>query len=119
MAKHEQTVEEYVSERSDEVQAVLESLRKLVEGALPHATLGMKWGAPVFSNSHGTPVIYLYGGKDHANLGFVRGAELDDPNGLLKGSGKEGRHVKIYPNDKVPKKDLKALIHQCASMETT
>lgn len=42
--------------------------------------------------------IVLYRG--HVNLGFNRGAELDDPEGLLLGSGKIIRHVKIEgPND--------------------
>ena len=117
MTKREQTVEDYVAERSAPVQKTLKELSALVESALPKSTLGIKWGAPVFTNAHGTPVIYLYGGKNHANLGFVRGAELDDPTGLLKGSGKAGRHVKIYPDVKMPKPALKALIRQCKALE--
>jgi hypothetical protein len=31
----------------------------------------------------------------HVNVGFFLGAELDDPAGLLEGSGKRMRHVKI------------------------
>jgi hypothetical protein len=31
----------------------------------------------------------------HVNLGFYRGAGLNDPSGLLEGTGKELRHVKI------------------------
>src|SRR5689334_4121650 len=33
----------------------------------------------------------------HVNVGFFRGAQLPDPNGLLEGSGKLMRHVKIVP----------------------
>jgi hypothetical protein len=33
----------------------------------------------------------------HVNVGFFFGAELDDPNGLLKGSGRRMRHVKLRP----------------------
>ncbi len=33
----------------------------------------------------------------HVNVGFFRGAELDDATGLLQGSGKRMRHVKIRP----------------------
>ena len=32
----------------------------------------------------------------HVNLGFYRGAGLADPHGLLEGSGKNLRHVKLY-----------------------
>ena len=37
--------------------------------------------------------IALY--DDHINLGFNQGAELPDPEGLLKGPGKMLRHTKI------------------------
>jgi hypothetical protein len=33
----------------------------------------------------------------HANVGFFRGAELADPHGLLEGTGKLMRHVKLKP----------------------
>lgn len=33
----------------------------------------------------------------HVNVGFFRGAELADPDGLLEGSGRFMRHVKLRP----------------------
>ena len=33
----------------------------------------------------------------HVNVGFFHGAALDDPAGLLEGSGKRMRHVKLRP----------------------
>lgn len=35
----------------------------------------------------------------HANLGFFHGHALPDPHGLLEGSGKFMRHVKLRPKD--------------------
>lgn len=35
--------------------------------------------------------------KAHVNIGFFFGAELADPKGLLEGTGKVMRHVKIRP----------------------
>jgi hypothetical protein len=35
--------------------------------------------------------------KDHVNVGFFFGAELEDPQRLLEGTGKRGRHVKLRP----------------------
>lgn len=35
--------------------------------------------------------------KSHLNVGFFRGAELADPQGLLEGTGKFMRHVKLMP----------------------
>ena len=34
----------------------------------------------------------------HVNVGFFRGAEIADPKGLLEGTGKRMRHVKLSPD---------------------
>lgn len=46
----------------------------------------------------------------HVNVGFFRGAELDDPAGLLEGSGKLMRHVKLKPGQKADEAALEKLI---------
>ena len=38
---------------------------------------------------------YVNAFKAHVNVGFFRGAELSDPKGLLEGTGKFMRHVKL------------------------
>ncbi len=40
---------------------------------------------------------YVNAFKDHVNVGFFFGALLKDPAGLLEGTGKRGRHVKLWP----------------------
>lgn len=40
---------------------------------------------------------YVNAFKDHVNVGFFRGAEIPDPAGLLEGTGKFMRHVKLAP----------------------
>lgn len=114
MSKAPETIEPYIWDCSAPVQKILQSLRALVLKTLPKSSEGMKWGAPVFFNQSEEPIIYLYGGKAHAHLGFINGVDLKDPKSLLEGTGKSGRHVKIVPDKSVPKKDLVALIKQCA-----
>lgn len=46
----------------------------------------------------------------HVNVGFVRGAEIADPEGLLEGTGKFMRHVKLRPELPVDVTALKKLI---------
>lgn len=46
----------------------------------------------------------------HANVGFFRGAELPDPHGLLEGSGKFMRHVKLRPGQDLDAPVLAQLI---------
>lgn len=46
----------------------------------------------------------------HVNVGFFRGAELPDPDGLLEGTGRFMRHVKLRPGGAVDSEALAALI---------
>lgn len=48
--------------------------------------------------------------KAHINVGFFFGAELEDPEGLLEGTGKRMRHVKIKPGGELNSAALVALI---------
>jgi hypothetical protein len=48
--------------------------------------------------------------RAHANVGFFRGAELDDPRRLLEGTGKRMRHVKVRPGVGLESAALAALI---------
>ena len=43
------------------------------------------------------PFAYVDSFTSHVNVGFFYGAVLDDPAGLLEGSGKRMRHVKLRP----------------------
>ena len=53
---------------------------------------------------------YVNAFKAHVNVGFFRGAELADPNGLLEGTGKFMRHVKLRPEGEVDTTALMKLI---------
>ncbi len=44
----------------------------------------------------------------HVNVGFFRGAALEDPTGLLEGTGKFMRHVKLRPDGDI---DATALLN--------
>ena len=48
--------------------------------------------------------------KAHVNVGFFRGAELADPEGLLEGTGRFMRHVKLSPSEDVDASALTRLI---------
>ena len=53
---------------------------------------------------------YVNAFRDHVNVGFFRGAEIDDPAGLLEGTGKFMRHVKLRPETRVDESALTKLI---------
>lgn len=53
---------------------------------------------------------YVNAFSAHVNVGFFRGAELSDPSGLLEGTGKFMRHVKLRPEREVDATALRKLI---------
>jgi len=57
-----------------------------------------------------TAFAYVNAFKAHVNVGFFRGTELADPNGLLEGTGKFMRHVKLRPEGEVDTTALMKLI---------
>jgi hypothetical protein len=53
--------------------------------------------------------------RNHVNVGFFFGADLEDPAGLLEGTGKRMRHVKLRPGAAVDAVALGALIDAACS----
>jgi hypothetical protein len=56
------------------------------------------------------PFGYVNSFKSHVNVGFFHGAALEDPAGLLEGSGKRMRHVKLLPSRELQAAALRDLI---------
>jgi len=54
---------------------------------------------------------YVNAFNAHVNVGFFQGANLADPNGLLEGTGKVMRHVKLRPEVDVDSTALLKLIN--------
>lgn len=53
---------------------------------------------------------YIAPCKSHVDLGFNYGSELPDPSGLLEGSGKLMRHIKIKSLKELDSEAIEALI---------
>jgi hypothetical protein len=108
-------VDAFIDKASANVRPVLEDLRELVRKELPQAKEEIKWGRPVYSLNH--IVCYLAESGDHANLGFYRGIELQDPKGLLEGEGKKLRHIKVYNREEIRRRWYGTLIRQAAKLD--
>ena len=48
----------------------------------------------------------------HVNLGFNEGASLDDPKGILQGSGNQIRHITIKTPEDIKRPELRAYIRR-------
>ena len=56
------------------------------------------------------PFAYVNAFRAHVNVGFFHGAALADPTGLLEGTGKYMRHVKVRPGHALDAPSLKVLV---------
>ena len=50
--------------------------------------------------------------SQHVNLGFNDGATLDDPKGILQGSGNQIRHLKIKTPEDIKRPEVRAYIRR-------
>jgi hypothetical protein len=53
---------------------------------------------------------YVDAFRAHVNVGFFRGAQIADPAGLLVGTGKLMRHVRLEPGREIDASALESLI---------
>ena len=88
-----ESVEAYLADLTPPMRETVGALRSLIREAAPELDETFKWGRPCYEH-HGL-VAYIKAAKAHVTFGFERGEELSDPEGLLEGSGKKMRHVKL------------------------
>jgi hypothetical protein len=94
---------------------VAKELRQLVKKAVPESSETVNpWRIPTF-DSHG-PICFLMVGKKHVTFGFSRGTSLTDSAGLLEGTGKNLRHVKLRELEQVRDPNLRKLIVEAAEL---
>jgi hypothetical protein len=102
-------VDAWLSERAGELGAMArewfevmrecgDEVRELVHDGCPVACLG------------DAPFGYVNVFTAHVNVGFFHGAALKDPAGLLAGTGKRMRHVKLRPGTPTNAAALRDLI---------
>lgn len=112
---HPASHNEYLSEKNLGIQEPAKQLRALVKKALPKVKEGINpWHVPIFESNG--PICYYMAGKNHITLGFIRGTSLPDPEGLLEGTGKNLRHVKIKSVDDLKQKGLRELLKSAAAL---
>lgn len=75
-----------------------DEVRELLHDGCPVACLG------------DAPFGYVNVFTSHVNVGFFCGASLQDPAGLLQGTGKFMRHVKLRPGTATDEEALSRLI---------
>ena len=92
-------VSDWIDEAEGWQKDALRELRSIILNTVPDAAEALKWGQPCYSRVG--LFCYLQRAKQHVTLGFQKGALMKDPAGLLRGSGKEMRHLKFERSDDI------------------
>jgi hypothetical protein len=94
------TFEDLLAITAEPMQPIAVALRRVVLSVHPEAVEVVRLGdrAATFGvgpkkMSEGHTYVLPY--SKHVNLGFYQGASLPDPEGLLEGTGRNLRHVKV------------------------
>ena len=108
-------IDAYVERKNPKFKPITDAARALVRKVAPKSReLLNPWGLPIFEWNGA--LCYLMVGKSHVTFGFPRGTSLRDPTRLLKGSGKNLRHVKLREVSDVHDANLKQLILQAKKL---
>ncbi len=103
-----------------EIQELGGQARQLVLSVHPqaHEDIETAWGGYLLFKQvagAGNTVCWLSLHKKHVSIGFPNGTEMSDPEGLLEGSGKRQRHVKIKKAPDLQRPALRKLLEQAWS----
>ena len=116
MSSTTKTVDAYIRRLDPNQREIAKTLRELINKAAPDAEEMIAWNIPWWKQNGWLCTVYV--SSDHINFGLQRGVELDDPDGLLEGTGKGMRHVKIESAKDIRKKQFTAWIKQSVKLNS-
>jgi hypothetical protein len=105
--------DDYFAVQKPKNRSIIKVLRAFVKRTAPKLQESVKWGNGCWLTGK-TPIAYVYSAPDHVQFGFFAGAGLKDPKGLLIGSGKFVRHVKVRKPSEIDEAAFAALLRQAA-----
>ena len=102
-------VEEYILQYPEKFVTIMMRLRELIHQVVPEATEAIKWSRPHFSMGR-RPICYIGGFQSHVTLAFHDGRMLNDPDGILLGTGKKMKYLKFKSMDELDEEKLRIWI---------
>jgi hypothetical protein len=111
------TLDDVLALADGDVRDLLVQMRDLISALHPDTVEVPRPGERSVAYGHGPKkmseaYVYLMPHARHLNLGFYHGVDLPDPEGLLEGSGKALRHVKLCSPEHVASPAIRRLIEQ-------
>jgi hypothetical protein len=107
--EHDPAIEEWFEARAGKLGELAREWFEAMRGCGDEVREALHDGCPVACLGD-APFGYVNLFRAHVNVGFFHGASLADPEGLLEGTGKRMRHVKLRSGMTVDGSALKGLI---------
>ena len=108
------SLEQFLSAYPPEVRDLALQTRALILDALPGAVELVDAPSKIVAYGYGSKyadlVCAIQPQKSYLNLIFSKGATLPDPAGLLAGTGKRARHVKVTSAEDLARPGVRVLI---------
>jgi hypothetical protein len=108
-ARRDPAIERWLNDEPVELRSIAKEWFTLMRRCGADVRELMHDGCPV-ACVEDAPFGYVNTFKNHVNVGFFYGSLLEDPSGLLEGSGKRMRHVKLRPGAEFDAHSLRRLI---------
>ena len=99
-------IDAFFAKQPPALRPIVEALRDVIQQAAPDAESSLKWGMPFFS-LRGEMLCAIGAHKSHVNL-ILHGppGTYADPDGLLTGESKMGRHLKLTKIEDLPRRTV-------------
>ncbi len=88
--------------------SIVQEIRKVVRAIAPSVSERVMYGGVMFTDKMDFCGVFAY--AEHVSLEFGRGCDLQDPHGVLEGSGKFRRHIKIKMLKEIKSKHLREYV---------
>ena len=90
---------------------IVESVRREMKNIHPTVSERIMYGGIMFSlNGHDVGGVFV--SKKHVSVEFTSGYTMNDPDGVLEGTGKFRRHIKIVEPGDISKKTVPFYLRQ-------
>ncbi len=112
------TFDDWLNDVDDRLKPLAVELRRMFLEAAPDLRESIKWESPCFEKK--LRVFYIASqGDRYVTLGLWQGALLPNPEGLIQGTGKRMRHVKIRSLEELKAPTLGRIIRQAVEIDGT
>ena len=111
------TVDSWMEELDPSLREIAQTLGGLIRQAVPDISESIKWGTPNYAKSGN--VCYLAANNGYINLGFFNGAGLNNPDGLIEGTGAKMRHIKVRRLEDIRPEVFASLVQEAVRLNTS